>query len=53
MEIKITRLDIASITQFISKLTSIDKVVYLKINGDNLISSVYLPNYKKFQLMKL
>ena len=53
MEIKITRLDIASITQFISKLTSIDKVVYLKINGDNLISSVYLPERDAVKLQEV
>ena len=43
MEIKLTRVDVDALTSFISKLTSIDKFVYLKIKGENLISSVYLP----------
>lgn len=43
MEIKLTRVDVDALTSFISKLTSIDKFVYLKIKGESLISSVYLP----------
>jgi hypothetical protein len=43
MEIKLTRLDVDALTSFISKLTSIDKFVYLKVKGDSLASSVYLP----------
>ena len=43
MEIKLTRVDVDALTSFISKLTSIDKFVYLKISGENLVSSVYLP----------
>jgi hypothetical protein len=43
MEIKLTRVDVEALTSFISKLTSIDKFVYLKIKGENLVSSVYLP----------
>ena len=43
MEIKLTRIDVDALTSFISKLTSIDKFVYLKIKGESLASSVYLP----------
>ena len=43
MEIKLTRIDVDALTSFISKLTSIDKFIYLKIKGDSLVSSVYLP----------
>ena len=43
MEIKLSRIDVDSLTSFISKLTSIDKFVYLKIKDDTLLSSVYLP----------
>jgi hypothetical protein len=43
MEIKLTRVDVDALTSFISKLTSIDKFIYLKIKGDSLVSSVYLP----------
>jgi hypothetical protein len=43
MEIKLTRVDVEALSSFISKLTSIDKFVYLKINGESLVSSVYLP----------
>jgi hypothetical protein len=43
MEIKLTRIDVDALTSFISKLTSIDKFVYLKIKGESLVSSVYLP----------
>jgi hypothetical protein len=43
MEIKLTRVDVEALTSFISKLTSIDKFVYLKIKGESLVSSVYLP----------
>jgi len=43
MEIKLTRIDADALTSFISKLTSIDKFIYLKISGENLVSSVYLP----------
>jgi hypothetical protein len=53
MEIKITRLDVNAFVQFVSKLTSIDKVVYLKINGESLISSVYLPERDAVKLQEI
>jgi hypothetical protein len=53
MEIKITSLDINAFISFISKLTSVDKTVYLKINGDSLISSVYLPDRDAVKLQQI
>ena len=43
MKINLTRIDADALTSFISKLTSIDKFVYLKVSGESLVSSVYLP----------
>jgi hypothetical protein len=53
MEIKITRVDVDALTTFISKLTSIDKFVYLKISGENLLSSVYLPERDAVKVQSL
>jgi hypothetical protein len=43
MKINLTRIDAEAMISFISKLTSIDKFVYLKVADENLVSSVYLP----------
>jgi hypothetical protein len=53
MQLKLTRVDVNSLTSFISKLTSIDKFVYLKIKGDSLISSVYLPERDAVKLQEV
>lgn len=43
MKINLTRIDADAMISFISKLTSIDKFIYLKVTNENLVSSVYLP----------
>lgn len=43
--ITIDKLNPGAFTAFIRKLLSIDKFVYLKLEGENIISNVYLPEH--------
>jgi hypothetical protein len=53
MQLKLNRVDVNSLTSFISKLTSIDKFIYLKVKDDSLISSVYLPERDAVKLQEV
>jgi len=53
MNITVQRVKVAEFTKFIKKLLSIDKFVYLKLNGGNIISNCYLPERDAVKLQSI
>jgi hypothetical protein len=52
MEIKINKIDSYELSSFIKKLLPIDKFIFMKIDKDNTVSSVYLPERDAVKLVK-
>ncbi len=51
-EITFTKIDGRELSSFVKKLLPIDKFIFMKIGGDNTMSSVYLPERDAVKLVK-